>query len=279
MSEDGYFGLFEGLRRLQLPGLAATDLYEGFNAALYDQAVGQDRSDVEAVLAFVRRGGGPVLELCCGSGRLAVPIAETGLQVWGVDSSADMLKLLRQQLTLAPPEVAARIHAEGGDVRDLQLGRRFPSVLLGATTMCLFRTPEDRRALLGSVVRHLEPAGEFAFDYLETSPAILERQEREFLVLPLSGRNVTGGFTIIGRRHDREARAQILNFFSELFERNGRTARFLGTSTKAILDWSELEGEIREAGLSVVERTEMLRPTERDEETGEVQWLVRCRLR
>ena len=67
---------------------------EGF-ADVYDDWY-HDVSDVEATVAGVRglAGTGPVLELGVGTGRLAIPLAEAGATVVGVDASGAMLTRL-----------------------------------------------------------------------------------------------------------------------------------------------------------------------------------------
>ena len=65
-------------------------------ADVYDEWYG-DVSDVAATVAGLTAlaDGGPVLELGVGTGRLALPLAEAGLEVVGVDASAAMLERLR----------------------------------------------------------------------------------------------------------------------------------------------------------------------------------------
>ena len=72
-------------------------------------------SDVDATVAGVvaLAGGGPVLELGVGTGRLAIPIAATGLEVVGIDASAAMLA----RLAAKPGADAVRvIEADMADV-------------------------------------------------------------------------------------------------------------------------------------------------------------------
>ena len=67
---------------------------DGF-ADVYDDWY-HDVSDVAATVAGVRRlaAGGPILELGVGTGRLAIPLAEVGESVVGIDASASMLERL-----------------------------------------------------------------------------------------------------------------------------------------------------------------------------------------
>ena len=54
--------------------------------------------DIARYREIVRACGGPVLELCCGTGRIAIPIARDGYHVVGVDVSTGMLGQFRENL-------------------------------------------------------------------------------------------------------------------------------------------------------------------------------------
>jgi SAM-dependent methyltransferase len=114
---------------LQVDGYRPSTYGDRF-ADVYDDWY-QDVSDVEAtvdhVVAVAAPRGGRVLELGAGSGRLAVPLARRGLDVWAVDASAAMIERLRAKpgaavvhtlvddmATLASPELPAAPGPDGG---------------------------------------------------------------------------------------------------------------------------------------------------------------------
>ena len=65
-------------------------------AHLYDPWSASVVEDIEFYVEEARRSGGPVVELAVGTGRIAVPIAQSGIAVIGVDSSAGMLEVARE---------------------------------------------------------------------------------------------------------------------------------------------------------------------------------------
>jgi SAM-dependent methyltransferase len=69
--------------------------FDESNAAVYDELA--VRGDEEAAVAFLasRAGDGPVLELAIGTGRIALPLAATGVRVDGIDLSQPMVDRLR----------------------------------------------------------------------------------------------------------------------------------------------------------------------------------------
>ena len=60
-------------------------------ARLYDLDLAEDPGDLDLYLALAGRTGGPVLELAVGTGRIAVPLAASGIDVTGVDTDPAML--------------------------------------------------------------------------------------------------------------------------------------------------------------------------------------------
>jgi len=104
--------------------------------------------------------GGPVLDLGCGTGLVAIPVAAMGLSVTGVDLAAPMLAHAQAKAERADVDV----HWVEADVLALALPRRFGLVILTGNAFQAFLTTADQRALLAVVRRHLAPEGVFGFE-------------------------------------------------------------------------------------------------------------------
>jgi SAM-dependent methyltransferase len=119
-------------------------------------------------VAFWRRHaarlGGPVLDLGCATGRVAIPLARDGHDVWALDRSPAMLAELGRRLADEDPAVAARVHPVEGDLARFDLGPRFRLVIVAMNTLQVLTDPGDRRAAFRSVAAHLAPGGELIFD-------------------------------------------------------------------------------------------------------------------
>jgi SAM-dependent methyltransferase len=89
--------------------------------------------------------GTSVLDLGCGPGRIAGPLAALGHAVTGVDDGAGMIAAL-------PPDVEGVV----ADARTVRLERRFGAVLLASH---LVNAPDDGRSFLATAAAHLEPRG------------------------------------------------------------------------------------------------------------------------
>src|SRR5947208_8862320 len=97
--------------------------YDHDRAATYDDTHAHQFAEAEVVadaLAALNAhaGGGPVLELGVGTGRLALPLAARGLEVWGIDSSEAMLDRLRAKPGAEGVKLVAGDFADVGDLVD-----------------------------------------------------------------------------------------------------------------------------------------------------------------
>ena len=117
---------------------------------------------------------GPVLELGCGTGRIAVPVARTGADLVGIDRSAPMLAKARTRLRRAG--LADRVLLVRGDIRALPFRRRRPfSLVMAPYGMLQSLTREaDLTATLASVHSVVGPRGLLAVD-LRSGPAAMVR--------------------------------------------------------------------------------------------------------
>src|SRR5687768_2332293 len=92
-------------------------------AATYEGHLRGDEEETVDLLAELAQGG-PVLELAVGTGRIALPLADRGLQVDGVEQSAAMIEVLRRQ------PGGDRVDVTQGDMAAFSLGREYRLVYL-----------------------------------------------------------------------------------------------------------------------------------------------------
>jgi SAM-dependent methyltransferase len=109
-------------------------------------------------LALARREGGPVLDLGCGTGRLARAMAMAGLDVTAIDVEPAMLA----QARALDPDAGIRYVV--GDARSFALDCRFQLIVMTAHGFQHLLTEADQAVALARVAAHLAPGGCFAFD-------------------------------------------------------------------------------------------------------------------
>ena len=162
---------------------------------LYDRIAGfydpWSRSVTEDVGFYVDQAlasGGPVVELAVGTGRIAIPVAQAGVPVIGVDSSPEMLAVARAAGEAAG--VADRLDLRLGDLRDPPVSERVPLVICPFRSLLHMETEVEKLGALAAARSLLEPDGRYVFDvfapsrddidethdrWLEREPGIFER--------------------------------------------------------------------------------------------------------
>jgi SAM-dependent methyltransferase len=143
-------------------------------AGLYDALSFDD--DVPLYLELAAAEGGRVLEMACGAGRVAVPLARAGHRVVGFDASTNMLSLARQKVA-AQTEMEARLRLVQADLRtfDLHQHAPFDLAILAVKSLAYLTEPDDQLATLERAAAHLRPQGLLAIDFLHPKPEWLAR--------------------------------------------------------------------------------------------------------
>ncbi len=212
-------------------------------AEVYDDWYG-DVSDAAATVTLVRglveglAGGGPVLELGVGTGRLAIPLADAGLGVWGVDSSAAMLQRLRSK-----PGGEA-VHCVLGDmVHDAPPGP-FAVVLIAYNTFFNLPTAQRQHDAMAHIAQRLSPGGHLVLEaFIPDDPAPVGSQ--------VSLRSMTADRVVLSVSVDDPHQQRAEGHLIELSEQRGVRLRPWS------IRWArpdELDAMAATAGLILVDR-------------------------
>jgi SAM-dependent methyltransferase len=151
------------------------DVYDAF----YEETLDTDRA-VEALAELA--GGGPVLELAIGTGRLALPLVEQGLEVDGVDASERMVEKLRAK----PGGEAIRIAL--GDFADVPVEGEYRLVFVAFNTLFALLTQEDQLRCFANVAQHLTDDGAFVVEAFFPDLARFDRNQRTAATVVDGGR-------------------------------------------------------------------------------------------
>jgi len=141
-----------------------------FVARLYDQVIPyRNRPDVDFFVEAAKQSAGPVLEVGCGTGRILLPTARSGIPITGLDLSQHMLDVCRQELEKEPQEVQDRVSLIQGDMRNFSLGKKFSLITLPFRPFQHLLTVEDQISCLTTIKDHLEPRGVLILDLFNPS--------------------------------------------------------------------------------------------------------------
>jgi SAM-dependent methyltransferase len=159
-------------------------------AEIYDPWSRSVTEDVGFYVEEALASGGPVVELAVGTGRIAIPIAEAGVAVIGVDQSAEMLARAREAAAAAGVDHLLDLRV--GELEDPPVPEHVPLVICPFRSLLHMDSEERKVRALRVAHALLEPDGRFVFDvfapsgediqethgrWFEREPGIFERAE------------------------------------------------------------------------------------------------------
>jgi ubiquinone/menaquinone biosynthesis C-methylase UbiE len=144
--------------------------------AFYSSATAQIAGDAAFYELVAREVGGPVLEVACGTGRIALALAQAGLDVTGVELSDGMLAVARRKLAALPADVQQRVSLVHADMTTLDLDRRFGFVFVPFRSFQHLLTVDLQRQALAAMRRHMEPTGRLALHLFDPRLDLLTGQ-------------------------------------------------------------------------------------------------------
>ncbi|MDD2804991.1 MAG: class I SAM-dependent methyltransferase [Elusimicrobiales bacterium] len=206
-----------------MPKLRIFDGSEIYGDALqYDAFNDPESGDLEFYLSEARRARGAVLELACGTGRLAIPFSKAGVDITGLDLAAPMLALARKKAAAA----GQKINFIRGDARNFRLARKFKLIFIAFNSMQHLGRRQDLEGLFASVRRHLAPGGRFLLDVFNPDPRYLTRDQEELLPVAYYNDPSGPGKVLVNEQYSYDKAAQtsrIVWHFRR--ERDGRTVK------------------------------------------------------
>lgn len=126
-------------------------------AGVYDQYYSEYDSASVQVLAELADGGN-ALELGIGTGRIALPLLQTGISVHGIDISESMVAQLH-----AKPG-GERIPVTMGNFADVKVKGQFSLIYVVANTFYSLLTQEEQISCFQNAAKHLTPDGVFVIE-------------------------------------------------------------------------------------------------------------------
>ncbi len=214
---------------------------------LYHTHHSLEAEDIPFWLAQSRQFPGPILELGCGTGRVLLPLAETGARIVGVDKDAAMLAYLRANI---PAARTAQINLIRGDFRHFCLTSRFALILLPCNTFSTLPIA-DRQIALNRVRLHAQPGAYFVVSMpnpylLEELPPIGEPEVEITFPHPLSGNTVQ----VVSEWQRRENGVEFQWHYDQIFP-DGRTERQSLTAYHLHQEIDQIYAAFKKSGLFI----------------------------
>jgi SAM-dependent methyltransferase len=131
---------------------------EELNAQFYDLTMSDWEGEIEFYKGLISHPPAgktiSLLEIACGTGRVALYLARDGINVTGLDNSPDMLEVARKKST-----GLSNVNWVLGDMRTFELGRKFDYVISPGHSFQFMTTADDQVKCLVQIKKHLVPDG------------------------------------------------------------------------------------------------------------------------
>lgn len=238
-----------------LPGFDWVEPYGDEDRALADRLAGPYSADVLTYLRLARAGGGPVLDLGSGDGRLALPLARMGYEVDAVDRcAASIERLLGRYACLQSrrPSCGA-VRAEVADMAAVQPRRRYGLIMLAGGVLTALDLPARGR-LFTTALNSLVAGGVLAFDFHRHDPAAVAAEPVRLLGFTVPRFDGISQSVLARQRFEAGAGIETLDLDSYERRPDGAVRRARFRSRKFLLDPAGLTAQVRAAGGRVVTR-------------------------
>ena len=126
----------------------------------YDETYKGYTADLEFIQAHLEGNPQPIIELACGTGRLAIPLAKQGHTVYGVDIDSGMLNFAQEKADAEE----LNVHLSVQDCTRLNLPIQSNFIYMTGNSFQHFLTNKSQDALFESVKQHLNQNGDLIFD-------------------------------------------------------------------------------------------------------------------
>ena len=148
-----------------------------YDAKIYD-GMNKDLGDLEFYRRWLPKNkDARILELCCGTGRLTIPLAKEGYSICGVDFMSSML----EQATKKATKEGVAIDFVEADIRKLDLAERFDLIFIPFNSIHHLYNNEDLFQAFKVVKKHLKEGGFFLLDCFNPDIRYIVESEKEQL--------------------------------------------------------------------------------------------------
>ncbi len=204
----------------------------------HDVECGAYTADLPLWEELASEAAGGILDLGCGTGRVALHLAKRGHSVTGLDLDAELVAAFNER-------ASGSAHAVAGDARDFDLEGDFGLMLAPMQLLQLFDGADERVACLRCVAAHLATDGRAAFAIVESMPEVVED------AYPLPDTREVNGWVYsslpLGARRD--AGAIAVSRLRQTVSPTGELSEDVDEVRLLLLSAEDLEAEARTAGL------------------------------
>lgn len=215
------------------------NIYDGLNTFL---------SDLQFYKRWLPKNkDAKILELCCGTGRLTLPIAKDGYDICGVDYTSSML----ERAKLKASEAGLKINFIEADMRTLNLQEKFDLIFIPFNSIHHLYKNEDLFKALEGIKRHLKEGGVFLLDCFNPNIQYIVESEKEQKVI--AEYITSDGREVLIKQTMRYESATQINRIEWYYFINGEFHSIQNLDMRMFFP-QELDSYLERAGLNVIHK-------------------------
>ena len=147
------------------------------NPYLYDDIMWWKKDDIEFWISIIQKNKSfKVLELCCGTGRIGLPLINKGLNYYGIDLSKPFVNHFKSKVIDKNYNLN---HILNADARTFNLNEKFDFIFIGFNSLAHFITNHDIKKCFNSIKNHMHSKTIFAIDIFVPDSSFLYRNNKD----------------------------------------------------------------------------------------------------
>lgn len=151
----------------------SVNLYQN-TAQFYDG--GNNRSQSQDISFYIHyiQDSYRILDVGCGTGRVAMSLAHLPVEITGIDYSQPMLDIFQEKLSKLPVEISSKIKMHCYDMTEFDLDTIFDLIIFPFRVFQALHTAEQKCKCLQIAKKHLAPNGKIIINVFNPDLRLLE---------------------------------------------------------------------------------------------------------
>ena len=220
-------------------------------ARIYDYEWSDLKGDIGLITELAGEFGSPILELAVGTGRIAIPLAEKGFEIVGIDNSEEMLKICEEKIKYLPKD--SKINVQLGDMSDFSLRKTFKFIFVPFNSFLLLTSKEKQEKCLRCIYNHLDNDGCFMVDVFSPNFKLCAEEKSDIKFLRHFYYPPEKKVIVQWEYVERNMAEQVMSidFLYEAYNNDGRLERFARHLTMAVIFRFEMQVMLEKNGFKI----------------------------
>ena len=215
--------------------------------------------DIKFYIDYAKKPGVKnILELGCGTGRVAIPLAKEGFNVTGLDLSKEMLDVFRQKLDNLDDNVKNKVELIHESMAYFDLNKKFDLIVAPFRAFQCLTDDKDIENSLNCIKNHLTDDGIFIINVFNPDPSRMNENWRHPLKIQWERLDENTGNYVIKKYSqdniDFENRIIYVTFIYEVKDKAGNISKFEDKLKLKYHNESQLQEICEKAGLKIKEK-------------------------